>query len=478
MKRRLLQSLVLALSTAALLVLPSTKLLAQTTSQVSATIDTNTVVGSQIDTRSLGLSFETGDMGLFVNPSLRFKNLVKGLAKTLRIGGSSTDITCLAKYNGKTPNCKISLTQERVDAVMALAAELKLPVTFGLNFMEPSLIVEEGKFVQDSAAKYGVALTIAPGNEPDLFPLQNKIGVYSNKDASGKSTWIWDNDYMAVYSPIAEDLMANFPNLPVQAPAICCRLNDFANSLIKFANQEVSRVDYISIHPYLSSACDKTKLPTLDYILSEDRMIATRKKFGKITPSISQNLVLEETNMMACGGTDLARTQAAGIDSADWYFEWLQMGARRFGFHNAGVYYAPIVVDKTGLATVNPNYYALFMASFAQNKQLVSVVKTGIPNVKIWAAKRPDGQTMVWILNKDLNFSGNVTIDIPGKTGNIGVYTLSSPSLTATTGVKFGRDDIKADGTLAYSPDSFVSSASSEYVVDMPNGSAKMLVFK
>jgi hypothetical protein len=87
----------------------------------------------------------------------------------------------------------------------------------------------------------------------------------------------------------------------------------------------------------------------------------------------------------------------------------------------------------------------------------------------------------VVLINKDLNTSALVQLQIPGPQIAASAESLSAPSVTATSGVSIGGQTFGADtvtGTLPGNPSTVTVSPSSQgapYSVQLPPASAIML---
>jgi hypothetical protein len=411
-----------------------------------------------VPSRFTGISFETGDITSFPNPVL--EQMIKNNYGTLRIGGSSTDISCLsADYSG--PYCKISLTPERIKNVVDAAKRMSYPLSFGVNFLRPKSVVNQAKVLRAAGVN-----EIELGNEPDLY------GIQGSRPAAYTFA-----DYKKEFKPVR----ASLKGIDITGPSVCCRFKATAteNELTQFALSE--DVQKITAHPYASAFCDKTKpAPTAAYLLSADRITAMKTRFAGMGAAVKPRPVFfNETNSTACGGSPgVSNSMAAALWLVDWGFEAMKLGISGINVHNAGTLYAPILVDKaTKTAKPNPVYYGMLMLSQAQGQNLVEATKTkGQPNIKIWATKRTDGQLRVYILNKDTSFSGDIEINIEGKTTSANLFTMGGASLGATTGVKFGTQAVGPTGTFSLSKDATVVPTGSLYKIKLSNGKAVMLI--
>lgn len=116
------------------------------------------------------------------------------------------------------------------------------------------------------------------------------------------------------------------------------------------------------------------------------------------------------------------------------------------------------------LNSVNPLYYGLYFFHLAvpDGAQLLPATVQSPNYVKVWATKDPSGTIRIAVINKDINFSGKVSIAVPGyhdaqtlllADANGYTGTINYPSNTATvgtTGITVGGQtfDGSTNGTL------------------------------
>lgn len=118
------------------------------------------------------------------------------------------------------------------------------------------------------------------------------------------------------------------------------------------------------------------------------------------------------------------------------------------------------------LDSVNPLYYGLYFFHLAvpDNSKLLPVSVQTPSYLKVWATQAPDGSIRVALINKDITFSGDVQISLPGrgsaqslvmKTSNTGGYSGSlmyadNTTEVGTTGITIGGQtwDGSTDGTI------------------------------
>lgn len=116
------------------------------------------------------------------------------------------------------------------------------------------------------------------------------------------------------------------------------------------------------------------------------------------------------------------------------------------------------------LDSVNPLYYGLYFFHLAvpDGSQLLPVTLQSPNYVKVWATKDSSGTIRIAVINKDINFAGNVAISLPGHgtaqtltmtdangyTGTI--YYANNTTQIGTTGITIGGQtwDGSVDGKL------------------------------
>jgi hypothetical protein len=195
---------------------------------------------------------------------------------------------------------------------------------------------------------------------------------------------------------------------------------------------------------------------------------------------------LDELNSAACSGRrGVSDTFASSLWVLDTLFNLAQVGVDGINLHTLpGAAYEPFTFIKRGSTwhgVVRPVYYGMLMfaQAFPPGARLLPVTAPS-GTVKVWATSAPDGRTRVVLINKDLNTSALVQLQIPGPQIAALAESLSAPSVTATSGVSIGGQTFGADtvtGTLPGSPSTatVLPSSTDTYSVALPPASAIML---
>lgn len=404
----------------------------------------------------VGTSFEiNGDADKF--PNLVLEQLLRNTHGPIRVGGGSSFFSCTVD-DYIAPPCGILQSDSLVEKVRDAAKRIGAKLIWNLNWKRPDSLISQAQHLAGLGVK-----NLEPVNEPDLFG-NNPLPTFEGE---------WPGQIAA--------LRASIPGVTIYGPSVCCAWTvnvgtTKGNWLINFANN--NDADVITAHPYLTSYCDKSNPPSMEYTLDEKRMQSLRNRYSLIPANIRQSLIFGESNTCACGGVlGVSDTMGAALTTADFGFEAMKMGVKGLWFHNAGENYNAIsIIGNTGAIAKAP-YYGLYMLSQAAGQQFIPVnVAKGAENVKVYASSRSDGQTRVYILNKELTAEVDVDINVPGKTGIARGYTMGGAALTSTTDIKFGVKGVGADGKLSLVNDLTIAPVNGTYKVHLRNGVAVMLI--
>lgn len=133
-----------------------------------------------------------------------------------------------------------------------------------------------------------------------------------------------------------------------------------------------------------------------------------------------------------------------------------------FTFHSART--GPQGQYSYGLDSVNPLYYGFYFFHLAvpNGSSLLPVTLQSPAHVKVWATRDHAGTVRIAVINKDINFSGNISVLLPGygdanrllltdANGYTGtLYYADDTSIIGTTGITVGGQtfDGSTDGTI------------------------------
>lgn len=158
--------------------------------------------------------------------------------------------------------------------------------------------------------------------------------------------------------------------------------------------------------------------------------------------------------------------------------------------HSASGY--PLVYT---LESVNPVYYGMYFFHLAvpDGSKLLPVTVQTPTYLKVWATQDASGTIRVALINKDISFSGDVAISLPGHgtaqsllmscaNGYAGTVTYpDNTSLTGTTGITIGGQtwDGSTDGTLQGTQTlGTVNPVNGTYTVTVQPGTAVLLTIQ
>jgi hypothetical protein len=466
-------------------------LAAPVTTSPMFSVDTNTVIG-KVPSRPMGFSNELGDTQ--VVKSANGLQLMKNLTPySYRVGGSSGNIACLKKfYSG--PHCKILWDQARTDTIVAAAKGQNAAIlSFNLNFLrgaeDINAIIEQAKMVDATAKAAGLSVVYEVGNEADLFVPQNTrpndLKLWAFDDFQGQTTPSLQT-YTSEYKVMAARLRKEIPGIKFHGPDLCCRTKSTNKSLFEFGKLDVQALTW---HPYDGAHCDKTK-PGSDtaFLFDQKRMVRLKTGLAGLAKAYpTKQLVLNETNSVACGGSIGVSNSAAMIAwLVDRSFILTLSGVTSQNIHTAGVIYAPLYYDKAASKTlVNPIYYGMLMFNQFRNLSLVNTTRTdnGTENVQVWSGiDQNSGVMRVVVLNKDLTKpESTISIQIPGKSSRANNCPIIAASHTSTKVDRWGDNAVidPVTGKTSLHCSATVSpNADSTYTVTVPSGLATMLIIK
>lgn len=461
-----------------------------------------------------GFSFEHGDVLNFtgktttdINPV--FVQLLKNIGNnnngvpTVRIGGASTDISWWNPNNLTKPlGIKYNITNTDLSSLEASLSQTNSKLILGLNLgqNQPSMAVDLARAALSSFSPSRI-LSFEIGNEPDIYAFNS----YYKDPTTGATVYARPSNYsFAEYLPefanYSTTLKNSFPTMPPLAGPVFTTNpgGGWMQHMPNFLANQSSMVNLITYHRYPLSACSWSQpgssiYPTISNLLSDK---ASYELAQGVTPFVNQAksyglpLSLSEINSVSCGGTDgVSNSFAAALWGTDVMFNMASVGVQGVNFHTgSNAYYSPFSfkVSKTNSGqyeytpTVKPLYYGMLLfAQAASNKaRLLPVKVQSAGNTKIWATIDNQNVVRVLAINKDLNASGNATIQLssPRLTGSL--VRLTAPNASATNGITLGGQtfDGTTDGNLIGNTTSTVVKPNDGiYTFSLPAASAALL---
>jgi len=207
-----------------------------------------------------------------------------------------------------------------------------------------------------------------------------------------------------------------------------------------------------------------------DYLLEDSTVtkeIAPLQAIASQAHSSGQLFRIDETNSIDGGGLlGLSNTFSSALWATDVMFTEATAGVDGVNWHgNSGCAYCAFTfgvqttkgMNSFQLQQVNPLYYGLlfFHEATTNSAQLLpaTVSTSGAVNIKVWATVDAAGTAHVAILNKDEDFTGNVSVTIPGY-GQGTVTRMVAPNYLSEAGITIGGQtfDNSMDGNLIGTP--------------------------
>ncbi|MGI8430216.1 MAG: glycosyl hydrolase family 79 C-terminal domain-containing protein [Solirubrobacteraceae bacterium] len=442
-------------------------------------------VGVSLEYRALHLY--TGRDPSAVNPV--FLDLLRGLTPghgpVVRIGGNSTDATWWP-IPGVIPPRGVTygLTDGWLRTTRALASALGAHLILGVNLAAGRAsfaAAEAHAFLQGIGRRYIEALEI--GNEADVYTLLpwyfNRYGAVHAR--SGRYDLAAFTHDFALWS-------AALPKVGLAGPAFAG--SGWLGGLPQFLH--ATRTRLVTLHRYPLRGCIRD--PSSPSFASIPNLLSDRSSVGlaqSVIPYVAEAhhrrlpFRIDEMNSAACEGrSGVSETFASALWALDTLFSLARVGVDGVNLHTlpGAAYQLFSFTHSHGAwqAFVRPEYYGLLM--FAQaapsGSRLVPVSAPGGP-VKIWATRGSDGRIRATLINKDLSFSHEVQLQIPGASGVGSLERLQAPTVNSTTDVSLGGrtfGSLTGAGTLPEAPQTTPAvPLFGTYTIDLPPASAALL---
>jgi hypothetical protein len=410
-----------------------------------ASVSITTTQKGTIPQRFIGLSYEKAQLSqpLFSasNTDLigLFQRLGPGL---LRIGGNSVDKTVwVANRSGQTPG---QVAPSDVDSLAAFLSAVGWPVLYGVNLggaglnpptTSPALAAAEVAYAAQSFGSNLFGIEI--GNEPDLY-----VGKYF------PSTWDF-SDYLTLWQSFASAIVAQTPNAPLTGPVIAYNTSWFSS----FAQAEGKSVVLLSAHYYRGNG--QSPSSTIQELISypDTNLEAYLAALEPPAAAAGVPFRLAETNSFYHGGApNVSDTYASAMWVIDDLFTIALGGCVGANFHGGGdsTGYTPIADDDGVVQEARPEYYGIqFQALAGQGPLLATTIAAGSLNVSAYTVQHSPTKLSVIILNKDSTQNLQFTTTCPAAVQAASMQVLTSPSLSATSGVTIQGSGVNPNGSFS-----------------------------
>ena len=285
-------------------------------------------------------------------------------------------------------------------------------------------------------------------------------------------------------------LRKRLPKVPLAGPAVGAL--SWLQNLRSFLGAERA-LRVVTVHRYPLNRCftspGSPNYPTIANMLSPSAsrgLASGLTRYVRIAHRRGDTIRIDEMNSVACGGkAGVSDTFASALWVLDALFAVARSGVDGVNIHTfPGARYSLFTFHHAGTgwsAFVRPEYYGLLM--FAQaapaGARLLSVTRTGRPDVRGWATRASDGTIRLVLINDDVRHSHVVSVRLPERASTVTLDRLTAPSAWARRSVALGGQSFGAatrTGTLARTRVSQeLTAGPGGYLVTLPAASAAMV---
>jgi hypothetical protein len=424
--------------------------------------------GRPIPVGFLGLSIELGAIEQYagtdpsaLNPVFLqlVRNLARGQAPVLRLGGDSTDLAWWPVPGMRRPaGVRITLTPRWLSVTRAMTEALSARLILGIDLEAGSarLAGAEARALVGGLPRSSIE-ALELGNEPLLYATFS----WGRSGAPGRPPGYNTAQLISDYARIGSGL----PHLPLAGPAIGS--SHWYPSLRSFLRAE-PRIAIATLHRYPLQRCfiapSLSQFPTIVHLLSPTASTGLADTVAPYTGLVHERgltMRIDEMNTVSCGsGAGVADTFASALWATDAMFEMAHVGVDGVNLHTyPHASYGLFSFDRAHggwRGAVTPEYYGLML--FAQaappGSRLLHVAVTHASGLKAWATRAPEGTIRVTLINEGAG-PRTVTLISPESGASATMQLLRAPSLTARTGVSFAGQSFgrhTTTGVLAGTP--------------------------
>jgi hypothetical protein len=455
----------------------SVRLTANAQTVVQATVSfSSTNSGMVLNPAFCGLSYEKSKLtgNLFVSTNTALINMFGQIAPAvLRIGGNSVDTTCWGGLSNTTP-----ITAAQVDAFAGFVKALPTHwhVIYGINMSvnTPTNCAAEAAYAANALGSSLLGFEI--GNEPDLY--------YNNGIRATNYTYVqflpqWQALAAAITNEVPGWATTNAGNgWVLTGPASAGNTEGYT---VPFARNEAGVISMVTQHYYRANGEDTNS--TLALLLQPDPNL----------PGVVSNIVAAATaaklpmgfRMDECGSfynggaPNVSDAYGTALWTLDFMFTIALNGGQGVNFHGGGdgPGYTPIADNGTTVVQARPEFYGLKMFSLvSQGSVIPAIVSPGTNiNFTAYGVRRTNGGISAVLVNKETNYSVQVSINLGTIVTAAQSMELTGPALNSTNGYTFGGAVINADGFWTGGVQSVTPATNGQLTVTVPPISAMLL---
>ncbi|NLR82948.1 glycosyl hydrolase family 79 C-terminal domain-containing protein [Chitinophaga eiseniae] len=424
--------------------------------------------GIPVSTSFLGFSYETSILpdSSFLTPSNTvliqlIRNLGDGV---LRVGGNSSDRLAWTNAARTAATGKDSLTTTDIDRFAAFAKATGWPVLFGLNLglYDPGKAAAEASYV--SHALGANLMAFQTGNETDLFSRNG------HRDATYQYT-----NYQQEWGQYFQAVRNTLPAAPFAGPDVAYK-TAWINS---FAIAEHQNIRLLDGHYYVTGPGSDSNITYHTILAPDTKLPVYLTALKNSAQPYSLPYRISECNSIYSGGRKgVSDIFASALWALDYMWTVAKYNSQGINFHGGtGGAYTPIAMVN-GMPVARPEYYAMLAFHQAAHGNLVPAdVNTGQLNASVYACKDASVE-YVTLVNKEDNQDISFTITPGIKATTAQVFILTAPGITSTDGVTFAGSQPDANGKFTPASPVTYSSSNGNFIVNVPRGSAAVVVIR
>jgi hypothetical protein len=311
-----------------------------------------------------------------------------------------------------------------------LLATARDPLTLGLNVRTGNLAWAT-QMVADARSAASAGLSVALGNEPDLYFLPNFAAL--DKPLAGEQAIA-----ARLYVQLASYLRAAAGGAPLIGPELA-RPAEWRPELPAVVG--TLALQTIGVHMYPLSACGSPRAVTIDGLLSANAADAPARLAWVVGDAQAAGIpaILSEVNSAACGGeAGVSDSPAAAVWAVRFVLSALKTGFREVRFHFSGNPYDPFVVRG---AAILPRPLEAALVALNQWLPVGSTMRSvhGVHELLVTAIHEPAGATIAILDNETtrprpvvLRGSAHVHLAVLGP-AHSGLETVTAPAAHGQT---------------------------------------------
>ncbi len=423
-----------------------------------------------------GLSYEKSKMtnNFFVSTNTGLINLFNQIAPAvLRIGANSVDTTCWGGISNKTP-----ITPAQVDAfagfVKALNTNWHVIYCINMSVNSPTNCAAEAAYAANALGSSLLGFEI--GNEPDL---------YANNGIRG-SNYTY-TQFLPEWRALAAAITDTVPGWAVTNAGIGWVLTGPASAYNNseytdpFVRDEAGVIATVTQHYYRANGQDPSS--TLALLLQPDPDVPVTVSnivAAATAAKLPLGFRMDECGSFYNGGApNVSDAYGTALWTLDFMFTCALNGCQGVNFHGGGniTGYTPIADNGSTVLQAQPEFYGLKMFSLVpQGSVIPAAIALGTNiNFTAYGVQRLGGGISAVLVNKETNYSVQVSINLGTMVAEAQLIELTGPALDSTNGYMIGGAEIDADGSWTGGVQSVTATTNGQLTITVPPISAVLL---